>query len=176
MTAFSGGSHFSKLNVKIGHRNHAPEWVNGTVPALDPINENNFNSQGTSIASITAGVRDDDAGALKGIAVFQTSLPRGTGVWQYTLNGGKTWVEFARPSRLVQPNIALLLPTNGNLSRVRFVPNKDFNGSVQLGYYAWDQTQGTAGGRFDLSTADKRGGMTAFSGGSHFSKLNVRPV
>jgi hypothetical protein len=56
---------------------------------------------------------------------------------------------------------------------VRFVPKKDFNGQVQLVYHAWDQTQGTAGGTFNISTAAKVGGTTAFSTGVHYSSLRV---
>jgi hypothetical protein len=93
-------------------------------------------------------------------------------VWQFTINGGTTWTTLSATSR----SNARLLPANGNLSRVRFVPNKDFNGTVQLGFYAWDQTQGTAGSTFDISTVNKIGGTTAFSTGFHFSNLTVSAV
>ena len=174
VTAFSGGSHVSTLTV--GPVNDAPEWVNGTpAAALIGINEDNFTSSGTTIASLAAGMTDVDAGAKKGIAVYLTS-GLASGFWQFTTDGGAKWSTFASLGFPRGRNNALLLPANGNLSRVRFVPNMDFNGSVQLGYFAWDQTQGTAGSNFDLSTANKLGGVTAFSTGSHVSTLKVSSV
>ncbi len=174
ITAFSTGTHVSTLTVSAV--NDAPKWVAGKAPALNPINEDDFNSQGTTIASITAGVLDVDANRKKGIAVFQTLVPLNSGRWEYTLNGGKTWVQFGGPSNPASRSKAMLLPANGDLSRIRFLPFKDFNGSVKLGYYAWDQTQGTAGSNFDISTANKLGGATAFSTDSHVSTLTVTPV
>ena len=167
-TAFSAG--FKASTLTVGPVNDAPEWVNGTAPALNPIIKNNFTSSGTTIAFITAGLTDVDAGALKGIAIVDA--PTAGGKWQFTLNGGNTWTNFPATSR----SNARLLPANGTLSRVRFVPNRGTIGNSGLVYVAWDQTQGTAGGTFDISTAGKRGGMTAFGNGSRFSTLQIKRV
>jgi hypothetical protein len=43
---------------------------------------------------------------------------------------------------------AVLLPAD-DLTRVRFIPQPNFNGQVQLLYRAWDQTQGAPGGLID---------------------------
>jgi hypothetical protein len=107
---------------------------------------------------------------VKGIAIFKA--PSENGKWQFTVNGGSTWTTISGAST----SSAKLLPANGEVSRVRFVPNKDYNGSVELSYFAWDQTRGVAGGTADVSTAEKRGGTTAFSNVAHFSKLAVTPV
>ncbi len=167
-TAFGASTHYASLTVSAV--NDAPVWVTSTPPALTPIVKNNFTSSGTTIASITAGVTDVEAGALKGIAIV--GAPTGGGKWQFTLDGGNTWTNFPATSH----SNARLLPANGTLSRVRFVPNQGFIGNSGLLYFAWDQTQGTAGGTLDISTVNKRGGMTAFSDGHHFSTLLINPV
>ena len=149
--------------------NDAPEWVTGP-PTMAVQTEDDRLAFGTTVVSLTAATIDVDAGAKKGIAIF--SAPTNNGVWQFTLNGGSSWTNFPATSR----SNARLLSANGTLSRIRFVPNKDFNGKVELGYYAWDQTQGAPGGIFDISTANKLGGITAFSTGFHFSTLTVSAV
>ena len=171
VTAFSNGIHYTTLTVT--PVNDAPVWVAGVqAPPMAVQNEDDRLAYGTTIASLTAAASDVDAGAKKGIAIHSTSGLE-SGSWQYTLNGGLNWADFASLGASRNPSKAFLMPANGTLSRIRFVPNKDFNGKVQLGYYAWDQTQGTPGGNFDLSTANKFGGTTAFSTGFHFSSLTV---
>ena len=170
-TAFGTGTHYASLTVSAV--NDAPAWVAGVQPPpMAGQNEDDRLAYGTTVLSLTAAASDVDAGAKKGIAIHSTSGLE-SGSWQYTLNGGLNWADFASLGASRNPSKAFLMPANGTLSRIRFVPNKDFNGKVQLGYYAWDQTQGTPGGNFDLSTANKFGGTTAFSTGFHFSSLTV---
>ena len=174
ITAFSTGSHVSTLTVT--PVNDAPMWVAGTpAAAMIGINEDNFISSGTTIATLASGMTDVDAGAKKGIAIHSTSGVE-SGSWQYTINGGLNWANFASLGASRNPSKAFLMPANGTLSRVRFVPNKDFNGTVRLGYYPWDQTQGMASGNFDLSTANKFGGTTAFGASTHYASLTVSAV
>jgi hypothetical protein len=156
--------------------NHAPQWTAGVQPPpMAGQNEDDRLAYGTTVLSLTAAASDVDAGAKKGIAIHSTSGLE-SGSWQYTINGGLNWADFASLGASRNTSKAFLMPANGTLSRIRFVPNQNFNGTVQLGYYAWDQTQGTAGGNFDLSTANKLGGMTAFSTGVHNASLTVFPV
>ena len=159
----------ASASVNVVAVNDAPEWLTGP-PEMAVQNEDDLMAFGTTVVSLTTATSDVDAGAKKGIAIF--SAPTDNGVWQFTINGGTTWTTLPATSR----SNARLLPANGTLSRIRFVPKKDFNGKVQLGYYAWDQTQGTPGGTFDLSTANKLGGKTAFSTGIHFPFLTVSAV
>ena len=94
-----------------------------------------------------------DAGALRGIAVYEAD--NSNGQWQYTLDG-TNWSGIVG----VSASNALLLPSDA-LTRVRFVPNADFNGvAFPFSYRAWDQTTGTAGGFADASVT---GGSSAFS-------------
>ena len=146
--------------------NHAPTWTEGTSPELAAIMEDSLGNPGTSIASLTTGINDVDTNSKKGIAVI--SAPGEDGTWQFTLNGGKKWTEFSATSQT-----ARLLPANAGHSRIRFVPNLDFNGTVQLGIHAWDQTQGSIGRTFDVSA--NTGGTTAFSEASQVADITVQP-
>jgi hypothetical protein len=169
-TAFGASTHYAALTVSAV--NDAPAWITGVQPPPMAGQKEGENAYGTTVVSLTVAASDVDAGAKKGIAIF--SAPSGMGLWQFTINGGSTWTYLPFPEQ--SRSNAFLMPANGNLSRIRFVPDGDFNGTVQLGYYAWDQTQGTAGGIFNIATNDKLGGMTAFSTGSHVSTLTVIPV
>jgi hypothetical protein len=151
--------------------NDAPKLNTALSPTLTAINENNRNAWGTPVWTLLPGYSDVDAGALKGLAI--TSASGATqGAWQYTLDGGASWLDLGA----VGLSAAKLLPAQGNLARVRFVPDANFHGTMQLGYFAWDQTQGVAGGTFDLSGSGKFGGTTAFSWGYETASLTVNPV
>jgi hypothetical protein len=173
-TAFSNGIHYTTLTVT--PVNDAPGWITGVQPpAMASQNEDDLLAYGTTVASLTAAASDVDAGAKKGIAIHSTSGLE-SGSWQYTINGGLNWANFASLGASRNPSKAFLMPANSTLSRIRFVPNKDFNGTVRLGYYPWDQTQGTASGNVDLSTANKFGGTTAFGAFTHYASLTVSAV
>jgi ELWxxDGT repeat protein len=158
-------------SLRITPVNDAPKLNTALSPTLTAINENNRNAWGTPVWTLLPGYSDVDAGALKGLALTSAS-GRANGAWQYTLDGGATWLDLGA----VSLSSAKLLPAQGNLSRVRFVPNANFHGTVQLGYFAWDQTQGASGGTFDLSGSGKFGGTTAFGWGYETASLTVNPV
>ncbi|HJT31131.1 MAG TPA: DUF4214 domain-containing protein [Pirellulales bacterium] len=116
---------------------------------------------------------DADAGAKEGIAV--TSVSSGNGTWQYSLDGGASWTSIS-PTSLSTAS-ALLLPGASGASAgalVRFLPNQNFTGTVQMTFYAWDQTDGAAAGSHaNLSTPGATGGATAYSTGTATATLNV---
>jgi hypothetical protein len=116
--------------------------------------------RGNTVAELLArlapggGITDADPGALRGIAVNALSGTT-SGRWEYTLNGGTTWVSIG----VVNNTSALLLASN-TLTRIRFVPNARFAGNVTLQFAAWDQSRGVSGGRFNIA---QRGESTPFS-------------
>ena len=69
-----------------------------------------------------------------------------------------------------------MLPANGNVSRIRFVPNADYFGTVVLGFFAWDQTQGSSGAVWDVSQSSSRGGSKAFSNNYETANLTINPI
>jgi hypothetical protein len=115
------------------------------------------------VSSLLGGVSDADAGALRGIAV--SGVSNSGGRWQYTLDGGATWTDFGGPTRAA----ARLLAAD-DLTRIRFKPNANFNGSSHFWFMAWDRTQGAANDVVDLSAPGTTGGPAASAaGGTAFS-------
>ena len=105
--------------------NHAP--VLSGANDLAGINEDAVGDNGTRVSDLIAGkVTDADAGALEGIAV--TAVDNAHGAWQYSTDGGSSWTAFGSPSG----SVARLLGADAN-SRVRFVPNGNWNGTVSSG-------------------------------------------
>jgi len=126
-------------NITLSGCNHAP--VLSGANNLATINEDNVNSAGTLVSMLVAGKETDvDTVSVYGIAV--TAVDNTNGAWQYTTNGGTTWTAFGAPSTAA----ARLLASDGN-TRVRFVPNANWNGDVTNGitFRAWDQTIGCRG-------------------------------
>jgi parallel beta-helix repeat protein len=155
MNNVSGAMTTDTLDIQVLPGNAAPVLDSSLVQPLTPIAKNPVVNPGTLVSSLIPGlaVTDPDSGALKGIAV--TGVDNTNGTWQYTLDGGTTWLAFGSPS----PTSARLLPSNAS-TLIRFVPNVDYEGTPGISLRAWDQTQGTAGGTFDVTT---NGGVTPFS-------------
>ncbi len=137
--------------------NHAP-ILSGSAPAwLPAIDENEFNNWGTTVGSLLASlgtnaVTDADG---DGVGIAITAVNEANGIWQYLPSGGAQWTNIAP----VAEASALLL---GVQTRVRFVPARNFFGSVSPGFVfrAWDRTAGSEGG---LADATANGGSSAFS-------------
>lgn len=141
--------------------NDAPILNPAGNPTLDSISENTAlaSNAGTLVSTILArmspggGIVDVDSGAVRGMAIIGANQNNGT--WQFSTNSGGTWTNFGATS----PNSALLLASNSN-TRIRFVPNTDFDGTRGFTFLAWDQTAGTNGGR---AVTTSPGGTSAFS-------------
>src|SRR5262249_36496822 len=154
-------------NVSLSGTNHAP--VLSGSNSVTTINEDDVTNSGTLVSALVAGdVTDSDFGALSGIAV--TAVDNTHGSWQYTINGGSTWLAFGSPSTAS----ARLLAADAN-TRVRFVPSANWNGSVASGitFRAWDQSSGANGGTANTTT---NGGTTAFSAATASANLTVNSV
>ncbi|MCP4334799.1 MAG: VCBS repeat-containing protein, partial [Gammaproteobacteria bacterium] len=117
---------------------------------LTDITEDAFTNSGTLISALIAGhITDVDSGASEGIAV--TGVDNSNGTWEYSINGGTNWNTLGSPSDM---NARLL--ADDASTRVRFVPNADYFGTVAGGitFRAWDQTAGTHGDEVNLSGTD----------------------
>ncbi|MBL8792853.1 MAG: hypothetical protein JNM56_03015, partial [Planctomycetia bacterium] len=125
---------------------------------LTPINEDpGANPPSSLLVDIVQGT----VGAVAIVGLSGTQ----NGTWQYSLNG-TTFLNFGS----VSESAARLLVANAT-TRIRFLPNKDFNGEVGFSFVAWDQTVGTAGSVFDTTLAP-----AAFGGESVGAQLSVLPV
>ncbi|MDQ5846908.1 MAG: Ig-like domain-containing protein [Acidobacteriota bacterium] len=152
--------------------NAAPVLDNTGNMSLTSINEDvpNASNPGTLVADIilSAGgdrITDADAGAVEGIAVIAVDNTNGT--WEFSINNGTNWFAFGSPNATT----ARLLASDAT-TRIRFVPNANFNGTVATGitFRAWDQTSGTNGNTADPST---NGGATAFSTATETASITV---
>jgi uncharacterized repeat protein (TIGR01451 family) len=166
-TAFSTAS--DSASITVSAVNDAPLLNDSGDMVLDTINEDDTASAGTTIAAIVASaggdrITDVDAGALEGIAVVGADVAHGT--WQYSTDGGGSWHELGSPS----PGAARLLAAS---AVIRFVPDADYNGTVDPGitFRAWDQSSGTNGGTASTTT---NGGTTAFSAATETASIVVR--
>ncbi|MDJ0851268.1 MAG: DUF2341 domain-containing protein, partial [Myxococcota bacterium] len=142
--------------------------------ALTPVQEDDTDPAGDDVSTILASgagdrVTDVDTGALEGIAVVAVDDTNGT--WEYTTDGGGSWLAFGSPST----NTARLLAQDANTA-IRFVPDADWNGTVSDGitFHAWDQSSGANGGTADLGALGT-GGTTAFSAATESASMTVVP-
>src|SRR5919202_1879531 len=131
--------------------NDSPALDNTGTPTLNPQNQDDSASPGTLISTIIANlggtkITDPNASALQGIAI--TNLDTTNGTWQYTTNG-TIW----NNAPVVSAANALLLASDAN-TKIRFVPNPGYNGTVTnaIAFAAWDQITGTKGYVADYTT------------------------
>jgi hypothetical protein len=136
----------SALTARPAGVNHAPVLTGPGLVTLD--------TSGNTVGHILAGtIKDADRLAQVGMALIGTT---GNGTWQYSRDGGRTWIAVGA----VSAGKALLLASS---DRLRFMPARGWSGKADITYRAWDLTTGKAGTRVDLSAASAVGGGTAFS-------------
>ena len=107
------------VTINLNDVNDAPVLDNSGDMSLTTITEDQTTNSGNTVAEIIASaggdrITDQDAGAVEGIAV--TGLNSSNGTWQYSINGGSTWLAVGA----VSDNSALLLRATDKL---RFVPD-----------------------------------------------------
>ncbi|GAB1541341.1 hypothetical protein NUACC21_40120 [Scytonema sp. NUACC21] len=137
--------------------------------SLAAIDEDNTNSDGTLVSALLAGrVIDTDAEAVQGIAVIGGDNTNGK--WQYSITGGQ-WVDFGT----VSETSARLLAADGT-TKVRFVPNENFNGKVTNGltFRLWDRSDNNSNG--SVGNTVKNGSDTPFSSGIAYAEITINPV
>lgn len=154
--------------VNVASPNDAPVLDTSADYQLPTIAPGAVNNPGVLVTTLVGNrIADPDGpGSLEGIAI--TSVTTTDGAWQYSTNNGTTWQTLQG----VTTSAARLLAADAN-TRVRFVPNANFTGTVNPGFrfVAWDRTTGTAGSLGDATTT---GGYTAFSSGLGTAVIDVR--
>ncbi len=165
-TAYSANSATTRIIVT--SVNDAPTITNGATVTLTTTNEDTP-STSTTVSTILTGASgaDVDTGALSGIAVTSTV---GNGTWQYSVNGGTTWVNFGA----VSSTNALLLTST---TEIRYVPDNNNGETATFGFQAWDQTTGTASGATaSYADASVTGTTHAYSTSSATATITVTSV
>ena len=157
VTAFSSAAATASMAVNFVKR--APSWQSGASISFPPVlglssSNPNPNPAGSTVASLFGAAFSDAPGVIVGIAVTATTGTFGT--WQYSTNGGTSWVAFPT----VSTSAALLL---AGTDLIRFLPTSADSGLATLAASAWDGSSGTVGGTANLSGKNATGGTTAFS-------------
>jgi parallel beta-helix repeat protein len=155
--------------INIDTVNDAPV-IDGTgTMTLASITEDDTNNNGNTVAQIIASaggdkITDADAGALEGIAVIAAN--GGNGTWEYSVDDGTSWIAVG----VVDNSSALLLR---DIDRLRLVPNGDTGTNANVGFRAWDQTNGTEGTKLSASPV---GGTSAFSSITESAQISVTNI
>ncbi len=153
-TPFSAQTDVATITIQAV--NDAPQLPAAALVSLTGTNEDT-DSIGTQIATLTGAILDVDNGALRGIAI--TALT-GSG-WQFSLDGGTNYVKVSDVAPAgVSEGAALLLRST---DLVRYAPDRRNGETVTMTYRAWDRSgSGVAGGIANI-TAIGTGGSTPFS-------------
>lgn len=118
----------------------------------------------TSTIATLLGNSVQDVGTATRLGIAVTGLTTtGTGRWQYSVNGGLSFVNFGSPT---DATARLLRATD----KIRYLPLGS-PGTATLTYRAWDQTTSTAGKTIDLSGVLSAQG--AFSSATDTASLTV---
>ena len=171
----SADSNTATVLITVNAVNDAPVLDNTGNMSLSAINEDvpAASNNGTLVSAVIASaggsrITDVDAGALTGLAVIVVDNTKGS--WQFSIDNGVNWIPLGAPDSL---NARLL--ASDATTRVRFLPNANFNGTVDTGltFRAWDRTSGSNGSTADTSVV---GGTTAFSVATETASITVNPV
>ena len=162
----------SSVAITVDPVNDAPELV-GPNPALGTITEDDINNQGQTVSFLlNEGVAEsrfsDAEDAPEGIAVIVNSNDF-NGRWQYQRAGESTWTDVG----VVSNNAALLLEA---ADKIRFLPDGENGDNANLGFRAWDGTEGTAGSKYDIIANGGTGGSNGFSTNTVSAQVSVTSV
>ncbi len=142
----------------------------GAQPVFPDVLEGALNPAGISVAALVVnGSITDVDGAVEAIAIeaVNTSL----GAWQYSLDGGTSWLTIRADLINSSTNTLglLLAPTH----LIRLLPYGDLNGTLSdaITLRAWDMTSGSAG-QYVVTTP----GTGAFSSASDTASITVTAV
>ena len=138
----------------------------------DSVAERNNSGDDVSIL-LRAWGGDVDVPVVRDRGVAIISVDNSNGYWQFTTNAGLVWQNMGTPTNAS----ALVLgsaPSGSN--RVRFVPNKDFNGGAWLEVKMWDRNSSEASGTLNVNTLTSDPVTGTFSTTSSVALLTIDPV
>jgi hypothetical protein len=124
---------------------------------------NTTNPVGNTVGEIIANgsIFHPDMEAVEALAIVK--VDNSNGIWQYFLDQGNSWNEINN----VSESNALLLDAD---SKIRFIPNIDFNGTATFNFRAWDMTSGN---NSEFAEITNNGGSTAFSSEIDTAQITV---
>jgi hypothetical protein len=125
---------------------NSPPQFNGPSDGivLPAIFDEASGSAGALVHDLAQG-KETDPDSLKGepihYGIAVVGVDTSNGSWQYTTDGGETWLPLAG----VSTDTALLLEGDDAETAFRFVRNAGFAGEANLYFRLWDQTTGSSG-------------------------------
>ncbi|MFN6130640.1 MAG: beta strand repeat-containing protein, partial [Planctomycetota bacterium] len=173
VTDLAGATFDKVLTVSVTNTNDAPVLNASASQTMGLGLEGATNPTGVTVASmiVDGSITDADGSVVEAIAI--TSLNTSLGTWQYSVNGGTSWLTIdANLINNTTNELALLL---GPTAQLRLIPFGDVNGSVNdaITFRAWDQTSGSEG---QYTVISSTGGSTPFSSASDKASITVTPV
>jgi YHYH protein/Cadherin domain len=131
------GNLFADATVTVVEH-HAPVIDTDPKVVVEVIPPKATTFRGAPVSVLAAHVTFVDGGGPAGVAITSALASLTTGRWQFSTDGGASWVDVPT----VTATHALLL-ANDPANRVRFVPTAKFTGFADLEYAAWDLSAGT---------------------------------
>jgi len=177
--AYSETGQFSEewveLKIQLAPVNDAPVLLTGVAEDLIAIDEDDYTSINrlNDLADVVTSIAatDVDGEVPTGIAVFEQDT--GNGEWQYTTDGGATFVSF--PDLQGNTMAVVLSGAVGSTSYIRFVPALNFHGTAWLKVMSWDETDlGPSGSTVDYSGVDATTGSISTNGAT--LTVEVHPI
>ncbi len=155
--------------------NNAPTIANtsGSLTTIE-VNQSATANLGETVASLLGqfAPADLDGNSVAQFGVAITATDNANGSWQYSIDGGGTWLPIGAASDI---NALLLAQTSGtSANRIRFAPAPNASGSSSISVRAWDETQGTSG-LTDSVTADQTNNLNAYSDATATLSIQVVP-
>ncbi len=162
----TNSSNTAVASVSIVAVNDAPVLAGSN--SMTAIDEDNQTSSGTLVSALISGQASDVDSSPVGMAIAGVNSANGT--LEYSTDGGTNWT----PVGTVSDSASLLL--NGDaLTRLRFLPAANFNGSATpvTTFRAWDGSSGSAGSKVSTTV---NGGSSAFSSATSSFTVAVNPI
>lgn len=132
----NGGSDISQpasFKITIGQPASQQRRIQGWLPTIRQGDQKN---KGISVGQLISelGIRQDENG-VKPMGLAITGIDNTAGIWEYSADKGLTWQVLGTPAE----GRGVFLPAD-NQTRVRFVPNLDFCGTLERGLVCrpWD--------------------------------------
>ena len=165
------------ITVQILPVNDAPVLNPSIEPRMTSILEDSVTEwpiEGDNVTLFISALKIDvDIFPSTDIGIAIVEVDSSNGVWQFTTDGGMNWTNISRP--LEESSAVVLSSQPEGMNRVRFHPNKDFNGESSFRYKLWDLTSGHTSGDSNVDTrTDPVTG--AFSVDSTTAHITVEPV
>ena len=152
--------------------NDAPLLPANATLTLSTILEDDYLSPGNDVNELTRIITDvDDIDTSFGIAIVEADEENGQ--WEISTNGGVSWTAIVA---VCPYNATVLSSVPSTVNRIRFVPNRDFNGIASFVFLAWDLTSNLQSGDLSVDTTLADMVTGPFSVTSATVTITVEPI